>query len=293
MNQAATLQLKSTVPTRKRGAVGKLFIGLLMLSAIAFAIYSYWPYLNPYFDHFRHSLVTAIASRTAPTAAKSASSDADSLATVLSPSAKGETIQSEMPPAPMPAKRPIQTAIVSSPFQVPPALTAGQKRLKVAQAGFAHVMSMAIQRPDIYGFLPEENLGDATLGDEIPVYTIAPQGRENLMEQPVSSLLKPTDEWLYPIILQNHVRFLLQVRFDGHDYVPGDGSRALAITYDKILAKWPVSEGFHPQLITVPNLPSYYFTIPELPEQNITDTSRMLDYDPSVSPASIVLVNCQ
>src|SRR5271154_5111997 len=131
MNQAATIQLKGTVSTRKRGTAGKLFISLLVLFAIVFAGYSYWPDIKPYLNHFGHSLVTVIASRIAPAAAKPASAG-DSLTAVLSPSAKAETIQPKMLPAPGLAKRVIQTAAVSSSFNELPVLTAGQKRLKVA-----------------------------------------------------------------------------------------------------------------------------------------------------------------
>ena len=154
-------------------------------------------------------------------------------------------------------------------------------------------MAMAVQRPDTYGFLPDDDLGKATLGGEIPIYTIKPLGHDKFANQQVNSLLQPLKEWFYPVILQNHVRFLVRVRYDNHDYAPGDGSRALAMSYDKILANWPPEKGFHPKLITVPNLPAYYFTVPELPKPNITDTDRMLDYTPDLSPASIVLANCQ
>jgi hypothetical protein len=224
---------------------------------------------------------------------------ADSLMGALSPSAKAATSQQEMQPAPKqvtetakPAKRvPIQTAAVSSFPRKPQAMTAEQKRLEVAQDGFAHVLDMAGKYPDTYGFLPDESLAAAKLGDAIPVYRIAQQGRERYAGQPVSSLFKPADEWVYPIIVKNRICYLVQVRYDGHDYVLGHGSRALAMAYDKILARWPASEGFHPQLVTIPDQPFYYFTIPELPDQNITDTSRMFDINPSLSPASIRLAS--
>jgi hypothetical protein len=224
---------------------------------------------------------------------------ADSLMGALSPSAKAATIQQEMQPAPKqvtetakPAKRvAIQTAAVSSFPRKPQAMTAEQKRLEVAQDGFDHVLDMAGKYPDTYGFLPDERLAAAKLGDAIPVYRIAQQGRERYAGQPVSSLFKPADEWVYPIILENRIRYLVQVRYVGHDYVLGHGSRALAMAYDKILARWPASEGFHPQLVTIPDQPFYYFTIPELPDQNITDTSRMFDINPSLSPATIRLAS--
>lgn len=222
----------------------------------------------------------------------------NSLIAAFSPSAKAATVHQEMPPAPkpvadtaLPAKRvPIPTTAAAPPRPAP-TLTAEQKRLQVAQEGFGHVMDRAVAHPDIYGFLPDEDLGGATLGDEIPVYTIKLQGHDT--STPVNSLLQSANEWLYPIILDGHVRYIVQVRLNGNDYVLENGSRALAMTYDKILTQWPASKGFHPKLITVSGLPAYYFTIPELPNQNITDTDQMFDINPELSPASIVLANLQ
>jgi hypothetical protein len=223
------------------------------------------------------------------------------VANAFAPSAKAATVEQEMPPAPqpaaaatMPAKRVALPAVAAPlPAPKPQVLTPEQKRLQVAQDGFDHVIDSATRNPGAYGFASEESLGDASLGKEIPIYTIAPPGNGTAANQPVSSLLKPADEWVYPIVSENHIYYMIKVKYDGHDYVLGEGSRALGQTYDKILAKWPADKGFHPQLIVVSGIPGYYFSIPELPEQNITDTDRMFDYEPEVSPASIVLANVQ
>ncbi len=61
------------------------------------------------------------------------------------------------------------------------------------------------------------------------------------------------------------------------------------MVYEKILEHWPVGEGYHPQLVINPNMPFYYFTVPELPEQNLTDTTRMLEFNPSLTPAAVIL----
>lgn len=226
---------------------------------------------------------------------------ANSLITAFSPSAKAATVHSDVLPQPkpaveampvaqaLPAKR--QSLISAVPPRPAPPLTPEQKRLQVAQDGFGNVMDRAADHPDTYGFLPDEELGNATLGPEIPVYTIKLAGHDK--SDPVNSLLQPANEWLFPVMLNNHVRYFVRVASDGSNFVLEDGSRGLAMNYDKILAQWPADKGFHPKLITVPGMPGYFFTIPELPDQNITDTSRILDFNPEVSPASIVLANCQ
>jgi hypothetical protein len=231
------------------------------------------------------------AKMNSPVAAKAAFAGfADLLMSVISPSAKAETMQPEMQPAAKQVKRVAVSAIplASSRRELPP-LTAEQKRLKIAQDGFADVMALAFQYPDAYGFRSDERLADAKLGNPIPIYRVAQQARAHYLGQPVASLLQPAEEWIFPIILDNHVRFMVQVRSVGGEYVLGNNSRGLAMVYDKILARWPASEGYHPQLVVVANLPGYYFTVPELPGQNLTDTSRMLDFNPSPSPASVVL----
>lgn len=228
-----------------------------------------------------------------PVPAKAANGNfADSLMSVIAPSARAETMHPEMQPAPRLAKRMIAPVVArESSGQRPLPTTVEEARLKVAQDGFADAMSLAFQYPDAYGFTSDDNLGAAELGNSIPVYMIAEEDRGSYAGQPVTSLLKPADEWLFPIILDNRIRYMIQIRYDGHDYVVGHSSRMLAVAYDKILARWPANQGFHPQLVINPDMPFYYFTIPELPDPNMTDTSRMLDFDPVLSPAGVILTS--
>jgi hypothetical protein len=215
---------------------------------------------------------------------------ADSLMGVITPSAKAETIQPEMRRAPKPDRQmAIRTAAFFFPHDDMRGMTPEQRQLKVAQVGFAEVMDQAKKYPDTYGFLPEEDLTAAKLGDAIPIYRIALQERDTYAGQSVSSVLKESDEWVYPVILDDRIRYFVEVRYVGHNYVHGLGSRALAMAYDKILDRWPASEGFHLQLVTIPNLPSYYFSIPELPEQNLTDITEMFELNPILTHATLAL----
>jgi hypothetical protein len=209
---------------------------------------------------------------------------------VISPSAQAITMQPEMRPARNGTKPAApQTANQASSLRQPLRMTEAQKRWKLAQDGFGDVMALAYKSPDAFGFMADEDLRSVTLGEAVPVYTVVHLGRMGFTNQPVQSLLKPAGEWVYPIILANHIRFMVEVRYDGHDYVLGHGSRALAVDYDKIVVHWPAGEGFHPQLVILPDQPFYYFTIPELPDQNLTDTSRMLDFNLSLTPAQVIL----
>lgn len=223
----------------------------------------------------------------------------DSLLSVLTPSARAEAVQPAFQPAkPLPqpatvaANRIPLKAQTSAAADRSQAQAAQQQLLHAAKAGYWEVMDNAVKNPDLYGFRPNDNLREAQLGDAIQVYTIPEQDRRSYQAgQPLKPLLKPTQEWVFPVTLGNRVCFMVQIRYDGHEYVIERGSRALAMVYDKIQQNWPVSEGYHPQLVMNPHLPTYYFTIPELPTPNITDTSEMFGYNPSLSPAAVILAS--
>jgi hypothetical protein len=329
MIQAAGINIKSAGSPVRGKLDRKFYVGLLAV-VLVLAAFFYWRYLN----HLTQVRGPAVASRTVPSAASPApaagkpelaaiappadpkaspantnnsisvkaatTSFADSLMSVLVPSAKATTIQPEMLPAPtahqpvtVPASRlPLVTQASARPAPQP--LTAEQKRLQTAQSGFDDVMDLAHRYPDPYGFKPADSLREARLGNPIPVYTITQPDRKNYTAgQPVKPLLKPPNEWVYPIILGDRIRFMVQVKQVENEYVVGKCSRALAMVYDQILRRWPASEGFHPQLVVNAKMPGYYFTIPELPDQNLTDTSQMFQTNPRLSPAAVILASWQ
>jgi len=171
-------------------------------------------------------------------------------------------------------------------------LTDAEKIEQAAQTGFSRVMDFAQQYPDTYGFAPDESLDQAKLGDAIPVYSITATNRHSYQEgQPVKPLLQPTGDLIFPITYNGEVRYMVQVKKTSKGYVTGDGSKALAIVYEKILTAWPASGGYHPQLIVQKGVPDYYFTVPELPDPNLTDTSCMFQDSPVLSPASVILAS--
>jgi hypothetical protein len=220
----------------------------------------------------------------------------DSLMSVLSPSAKAETVQpafqsmkaadgSAMPAARMPLR------MLAPPRPQAP-LTDDQKRLKAAQDKVDKLIDMAAKNPDTFGFAPDDKFDQMQLGDPIPVYTVMASDRDSYQDgQPIKSLLQPTREWLFPVMLDDQIRVMVPVRRIGKEYVAGTCSRALAMVYEKIQDRWPAAQGFHPQLVVNPNMTGYYFTVPELPTPNLTDTSAMFEYNPNLSPASVILAS--
>ncbi len=168
-----------------------------------------------------------------------------------------------------------------------------QERLLLAgQGAFANVIGLAGKYPDAYGFEAGDFLSDAKLGAPMPVYLIEETARANYkVGQPVKPLLKAAKQWVFPVLMGDRICCMVSVRQSSHDYVPGPCSRSLAMAWNKILEQWPAEEGYHPLLLVNPDIPGYYFTVPELPVQNITDTIEMFYHRPGISPADVILAS--
>ncbi|MDR3457394.1 MAG: hypothetical protein P4N60_08110 [Verrucomicrobiae bacterium] len=220
-----------------------------------------------------------------------------SMMSALSPSARPETITPGFQsvktldgPAAVPtARRPLKTP---APARHEAPLTEEQKLVKAAQDGLERAMDLAVKNPDAFGFAAGDKIDMVKLGDPVRVYSIADADRDSYRDaQSLKSILSPTKEWIFPVMLDGHICFILPVRCTGTEYVAGHYSRALAMVYEKILERWPASEGYHPQFVVTPNRTAYYFTVPELPDQNLTDTSAMFQYNPTLSPPSVILAS--
>ena len=168
-----------------------------------------------------------------------------------------------------------------------------QDRLMVAGAtAMANVIELADKYPDSYGFESGDFLSNAKLGAAVPIYTIEESSRAAYQRgQAVKPLLKPVQRWVFPVLMGDRICCMVEVQKTGHDYVPGKGSKSLAMAWNKISEKWPAEAGFHPMLVMNPDVPGYYFTVPELPVQNITDVSEMFYLHPDTSPAEVILAS--
>ncbi len=168
-----------------------------------------------------------------------------------------------------------------------------QERLELAGAtAMASVIELADRYPDSYGFEAGDFLSNAKLGAAVPVYTIEESGRAGYQPgQAIKPLLKPAPRWVFPVMMGDRICCMVEVQKTGRDYVPGKGSKSLAMAWNKITGKWPAEAGFHPLLVVNPAVPGYYFTVPELPAQNITDVSEMFYLHPDTSPAEVILAS--
>lgn len=168
-----------------------------------------------------------------------------------------------------------------------------QERLLLAgQAAFAMTMDMATKYPDAYGFRAEDVFADAKLGDPMPIYTVEESDRAAYKRgEPVKPILKEAKQWAFPVTVNHRVACMVTVTYSHHDYVPGKGSKILGMAWDKITEKWPPEEGYHPCIVINSAVPGYYFTVPELPQPNMTDIVRLFDYHLNLSPADVILAS--
>ncbi len=260
-------------------------------------------------------VATAAASTATPVPAKTQSpsslkqaADAGvmAVATYLVESVKSHTVaaQPQVAPVSPPAVKSAPVAapavpkpapyVVAQPTATRPTLVhTPEERLRMAGAeAMEQMLGKAGKYPDAYGFGASDLFKQATLGDPIPVYTIEETARANYKSgQPLRPLLKPAKEWVFPVLAGSHVCCMVSVSREGEDYLPGNSSKALALAWNKISKMWPATEGYHPQLVVNPAIPGHYFTIPELPTPNITDTVQMTLLHPSLSPADVILAS--
>ncbi len=168
-----------------------------------------------------------------------------------------------------------------------------EERLMLAgQTAFDNVMDMANNYPDAYGFQAGDFLSDAKLGAPLPVYTIEESDRAAYQNgMPLKPLLKPPKQWVFPVLMGSRLCCMVEVQQTGHEYVPGKGNKLLAMAWAKIQQKWPLDEGYHPLLVVNPEVPGFYFTVPELGQPNLTDTVQMFFFHPAVSPADVILAS--
>jgi len=302
-------------PYRKWLRMGGLITAFL-LTAVA-----YWGYLHHLTHHVRpvsHAAATTTATATAKAAttgtdsmtqkaeAKIAAAGSMLVSAVQNISSKATATMAPASSAPMetalqPEAAPVAKAVASSSVMIstqPVILrpmrvhTDEEKLLWAAQTAFANVIDNAGKNPDAYGFQGGDFLSDAKLGEAMPVYTIEESARAGYRGgQPVKPLLKPAKQWVFPVLMGDRVCCMVEVKQSGHDYAPGKGSKSLAMAWNKIQELWPAAEGYHPMLLVNAAVPGYYFTVPELPVQNITDVSEMFYLHPGTSPADVILAS--
>lgn len=289
----------------------------------ALTVVAYWGYLH-HLTHGGHHPVVAHdisaapkVNATSPAVPTDSVKPTDSASPPTLKKAAGESLLAMgnylMRAAKIAPATPVPTAVPSEPTAVPVPLdivpttvvssapttarpyrvhTDQERLLMAGQTAFDNVMDMANRYPDAYGFQDGDFLSDAKLGAPMPVYMIDENDRANYQSgQAVKPLLKSAKQWVFPVMMGDRICCMVEVRQLGHEYVPGSGNKSLALAWSKITEKWPAEDGYHPLLLVNPEIPGYYFTVPELPQQNITDTIQMFYFHPGISPADVILAS--
>ena len=123
-----------------------------------------------------------------------------------------------------------------------------------------------------YGFSPEYPIAKANVNIPFRVYTITPASLFNYRAgDTVSSLISPTGMWYFPVIVNNSIRAILTVaRLNGVWQAVALGQAALARELGKMSRQWPRSKGYAPLLIMVFQAKSYFFSVPQKDDFNLT-----------------------
>jgi len=121
-----------------------------------------------------------------------------------------------------------------------------------------------------FGLSPGDNISEASLGTPFQLYTITPTKLLDAGDDtPVNSLITPTGNWFFPVVLEGRYRSILTVtEMDGEWEAVGIGKTPLAEQLQEVGKQWPKSRGYDPVLIIIFQANSYFFTVPQVDDYN-------------------------
>jgi hypothetical protein len=174
------------------------------------------------------------------------------------------------------------------------AQTKSAKFREAALSGLDDLLEKAERSRDIYGFKADDHLGQADLGEPIPIYTVNGEEAGNYLQgQEIEPLLQESGHWLVPVRVDGSFRAFIEVyKTRTNTFVAKTGSLTAARVWKKIIKRWPPEKNFHPKLVIRSDVPGYFFTIPEIDPQNMTDIVQItseVDKPAMLSPALVIL----
>jgi len=170
-----------------------------------------------------------------------------------------------------------------------------QAVLDAAQPRFDDLIDRALRAKSAYGFETDDDLNLAELGDPLPVYTVSEKDAAAFAPgQKIDAVLKVSGTWLVPVnVSGSGLRTFIEVtRQSDNTFEGGRASVITARVWKTINARWPANKNFHPKLVTYPGIPGYFFTVPEIEPQNLSDIVVILsevDHPATLSPAAVTL----
>jgi hypothetical protein len=163
-----------------------------------------------------------------------------------------------------------------------------------ARPAFDDLLDRAVHAKMAYGFASDDLLDEAVMGEPIPIYTVTQEAAcEYCDGDEVASILSESGQWLVPITVDGALRAFIQVsKTSSNTLVAARGSTAAARVWKTIIQRWPTEKNFHPKLVVYRNIPGYFFTVPEISPQNMTDIVKIMaevDKPATLSPATVIL----
>jgi hypothetical protein len=143
--------------------------------------------------------------------------------------------------------------------------------IRAAREGLPRFLE-AVPRGQIekFGFAPDDRIELARPGVPFLLYTITPAALSSGKDS-IGSLISPTGKWYFPVMLGGEAKSVLTVdRMDGSWQAVGLGKAALARELQEILRRWPRAKGYDPRLVVVYQAASYFFTVPQEGDDNLT-----------------------
>ncbi|HTL59635.1 MAG TPA: hypothetical protein VL361_28450 [Candidatus Limnocylindrales bacterium] len=145
--------------------------------------------------------------------------------------------------------------------------------LEAAQSGLPFFLGQIPPgSKELYGFSANDDLSRARLGPGLQMHAITPRVlKQASAASNISSLLSETGMWFFPVLIESESKAMLVVdRVDSSWKAVSLGYAALGHELNDVLAQWPESKGFHPQLIAVFQAKQFYFAVPEMGDFNLT-----------------------
>jgi hypothetical protein len=148
-----------------------------------------------------------------------------------------------------------------------------QKVIDSAISGNDAAMSSFNENAKGIGLDSGIKLSDLKAGEAIHLYWFIADSLDKLTEKaPITSVIKPLNEWMVPLMFQRKAKALLvvvKIPNSTNWQVGGYGHVGIAKRWEKICQIWPESKGYHPIFIGSLFGPSYFY-IPEKGDKNLT-----------------------
>jgi hypothetical protein len=152
--------------------------------------------------------------------------------------------------------------------------------INVAYDNFSEFLTSAVTEDTktMAGFSTGDNLKKAVLGIPFRIFHLSADSIRNYDgKAPLRSIVTETNMWYFPIVIDGTIKVMLYVgKKDGVWMRAGFGSAGLARQIQAITSQWSPSEGFTPIIVQQQNIGAYFYSIPQVNNSNLTETTAII-----------------